>query len=169
MSDLESEDEYDMEINDLHQDRPTQDTPSGGSPIRQTRSKSYLLGTRKGKDRRRGKDPECSEDEQATLPPIKKPILPLSLLMLQNDHPTVREDDPALPDRQVPGRRTNRLDSDPDDPTAQTTAGRSTRRAVGREPMTTTPTTTTTRGAAVRHILIAKNIHTPFSITFWFQ
>ena len=34
MSDLEPEEEYDMEIYDIHQDRPTQDTPSGGSPIR---------------------------------------------------------------------------------------------------------------------------------------
>ena len=145
MSDLEHEEEYEFEIYDLHQDRPTQDTPSGGSPIKQTRAKSYLRGTRNGKDRRRGKDPECSEDEQATLPPTKKPIFSLSLLMLHNDHSTVREDDLTLEDRQVPGYRRNQLDSDPDDPTAQTT-GRSTQ-AVGRD----TTTATTTRRAAVRH------------------
>ena len=110
MSDLEPEEEYDMEIYDLHQDRPTQDTPSGGSPIRQTRSKSYSRGTGKEKDRRRGKNLESSEDEQATLPPTTKPIFPRSLLMLHNDHPTVHEDDHPLPDRQVPGHRRNKLD-----------------------------------------------------------
>ena len=79
MSDIEPEGEYDSQIYDLHQDRLTQDTPPGGSPVRHTRAKSYSRGTRKGKDKQRGKDPECSKDEQATLPIIKKPIYPLSL------------------------------------------------------------------------------------------
>ena len=136
-----------MEIYDLHQDRPTQDTPSGGSPIRQTRAKSYLLGTRKGKDRRRGERSGMLRRRTSHGTTDKEADPSLSLLMLHNDHPTVREDVPTLPDRQVPGHRSNQLDSDPDDPTAQTT-GRSTRRAVGRDP-TTTPTTT--RRAVVRH------------------
>ena len=82
MSDIEPEGEYDSEIYDEHQDRPTQDTPPGGSPVRHTRAKSYSRGTRKGKDKGRGKDSECSEDEQATLPRIKKQISPLSPLIV---------------------------------------------------------------------------------------
>ena len=56
-SDREPEGEDDSEIYDLHQDRPTQDTPQGGSQVRQTLSKSYSRGTRKEKDKGRGKDP----------------------------------------------------------------------------------------------------------------
>ena len=45
------------------------------------------------------------EDDQATLPIIKKPIYPPSPLVVPKNHPTVREDNPTLPslrDRQVP-------------------------------------------------------------------
>ena len=61
MSDLEPEKEYDVEIYDLHQDRPTQDTPPDGSPVRQTRAKSYSRGTGKRKNKQRGKDPDTSK------------------------------------------------------------------------------------------------------------
>ena len=94
-----------MEIYDLHQDRPKQDTPPGWQPIRQTRAKSYSRGTGKGKNKQREKDSERFEDEQATLPIIKKPIYPLSPLIVPKNHPTLREDNPTLPslrDRQVP-------------------------------------------------------------------
>ena len=41
MSEVEDSEEYDSETRDLYHDRPTQGTLSGGSPIRQTRAKTY--------------------------------------------------------------------------------------------------------------------------------
>ena len=102
MSDIEPEREYDSVIYDLHQDRSIQDTLPGGSTVRQTRAKSYSRSTRKGKYKMRGKDPECSEDEEATLPRIKKPIYPLSPLIIHMNHPTEREDNPTLPSLRSP-------------------------------------------------------------------
>ena len=84
---------------------PRKIRPPGGSPVRQTRAKSYSRGTRKRNDKQRGKDPECFEDERSTLPSIKKPIYLISPLIVPKNHPTVREDNPTLPslrDRQVP-------------------------------------------------------------------
>ena len=104
MSDLEPEEEYVVEIYDLHQDRPTQDTSPGGSPVRQTRATSYSRGTGKGKIKQRGKDPECSEDEQATLPIIKKPIYSLPLwLYLRTTRRCVKTTPPSrLPSPTLP-------------------------------------------------------------------
>ena len=47
MSKVEDSEENDSEC-DLHQDRPTQGTLTGGRPIRQTRAKTYSHGSRKG-------------------------------------------------------------------------------------------------------------------------
>ena len=105
MSDLEHEEEYVVEIYDLHQDRPTQDTSPDDIPVWQTRATSYSRDTGKGKNKQRRIDPECSEDEQATLPIIKKLIYPPSSLIVPKNHLTVREDNPtllSLSDRQVP-------------------------------------------------------------------
>ena len=41
MSEVEDSEEYDNKSCDLHQDRPTQGTLTGGSPIRRTRAKTY--------------------------------------------------------------------------------------------------------------------------------
>ena len=59
MSKVEDSGEYDSETRDLYQDRPTQGTLSGGSPIRRTRVKPYSHSARKGKDKGMSKGPEC--------------------------------------------------------------------------------------------------------------
>ena len=76
---------------------------------------SNSLGIRKGKDRRRGKDPQKHRRRTTHATTDKEVDPPLFLLMLHNDHSTVREDDPTVRDRQVPRHRRNELESDPDD------------------------------------------------------
>ena len=94
MSEFEDTWEYDSESRHLYQDRPTQ--VSIGSLIRQTRAKTYSHSVRKGKDKGANKGPAYSEDEEATLPKVKKPTCPISLwLIVPINHPTRREDKQA--------------------------------------------------------------------------
>ena len=95
MSEGEDSGAYDSESRDLYQDRPTQGTLSGSSPIRQTRAKTYLHSARKGKDKGMRKGSECSEDDDVTLSKVRKPSRPLSPLIVQVNHQTRREDNPA--------------------------------------------------------------------------
>ena len=46
----------------------------------------------KGEDKEMSKGQECSEDEEATLPKVKKLTRPLSLQTVQVNHPTRREE-----------------------------------------------------------------------------
>ena len=64
------------------------------SPIRQTRVEPYQHSTRKEKNKIMSQAPEYSEDDEAK-PKIKEPTHPLSPLIVQVNHPTRREDNPA--------------------------------------------------------------------------
>ena len=77
MSEVEDSWEYDSEISDLYQDRPTQGTVSSGSPIRQTRVKTYSHNAKNEKDKWINKSSECFEDHDTKLPKVRKPTRPL--------------------------------------------------------------------------------------------
>ena len=72
MSEVADSGEHDSDIRNLYQDRPTQDTVSGGSPIRQTRAKTYSHSAKKGKDKGIRKGSECSGDDDTVLPRVRK-------------------------------------------------------------------------------------------------
>ena len=95
MSEVEDSVEYDSETRDLYQDRSKQGTLSGSSSIRQTRAIAIHNRATKGKNKGVSKGPEYSEDNDATLQIVKKPTRPLSLLIVQVNHPTRPEDNPA--------------------------------------------------------------------------
>ena len=97
MSEIEDNGEYNSEFRDLHQDRPTQGKLSGDSPIRQTMAKTYSHSAKRRKDKEANKVLEYPEDEEATLPKVKKSTRPLSPRIIAVNHPMRREDNPAFP------------------------------------------------------------------------
>ena len=108
MSDIEYSVEYDNEISDLHQDRPTQGELSGGGPISQTTAKTYSYSAKKGKSMEMDKDSECSGDDKATLPKMRKPTRPHSPLIVRTNHRKRLEDDPISPSMAAWDRRDGR-------------------------------------------------------------
>ena len=66
--------EYDSESCELCQDRLTQGTLSGGSPIRRTRARTYSHSAKQRKDKTANMGFVHSEDEETTRPNVKNPI-----------------------------------------------------------------------------------------------
>ena len=75
------------DFNDPRHDRPTQDTPTDGSSIRQTKAKTYTYSAQRWRFNGALNNREFSEDDEATLPKSQKQFHPLYSAIVNTSRP----------------------------------------------------------------------------------